>query len=409
MAREFPEIDFDAFHREELPDRIAKGAAANAATGAQDLSSLGIRVENHEAAYTYQVHQREIRICPGIDLAEHVVELKHSAWEGLVYDLESPASLLYYGEARAVRGNLMEFVRWEASLRALYTGRPVYDSEQVELRNLKGAPLDPTQAFHLGDDAEEMRHFLREVGYLFVKDAFSLEEVEGFRAAAATLRQRATPGDQKSWWVKNSEGKNTLCRTLQAGIMPQLSGLTTDSRIIDLVALADTKMVPQDPGEVDSVSVLWKLPEIAEGLADLPWHRDCGMGGHASMCPTMVCSIFLGSNTPEAGELRFLPGSWRTTYRVGNATGENARPGVPIPAEPGDFTLHYGDGWHAAPPPTSSDGPFRSCILVSFQREDAYNHRGERHYNDILLGDEAGRVQDVHEVSEGSPVETKLG
>ena len=117
------------------------------------------------------------------------------------------------------------------------------------------------------------------------------------------------------------------------------------------------------------------------------------------MCPTLVCSIFLGPNTPEAGQLRFLPGSWKSSFRVGEATGENARPGVRIPAGPGDLTLHYGDGWHAAPSPTSLEGPFRSSILVSFKREGAYNHRGERHYNDVLLGDDEGQVSDMREIA----------
>ena len=66
-----------------------------------------------------------------------------------------------------------------------------------------------------------------------------------------------------------------------------------------------------------------------------------------------------------------------------------------IPAKPGDFTLHYGDGWHTAPPPQRqehSDAPYRSCVLVSFEREGAFNHRGERHYNDVLLGHEDGQV-----------------
>ena len=202
--------------------------------------------------------------------------------------------------------------------------------------------------------------------------------------------------------VEGSDGQNTLCRVLQAGVMSPFRGLPTDSRILDWVALADEKMVSHDPAEVDSVSVLWKLPEIREGLADLPWHRDCGMGGHATMCPTMVCSIFLGPNTAEAGELRFLPGSWKQTYRVGSATGDDRAHGVRIPAEAGDMTIHYGDGWHAAPPPTGTDGPFRSCVLVSFQREGASNHRGLRHYNDVLLGEDQGQVRDMSEVARRS-------
>ncbi len=396
----FPSIEFDAFHRNDLPQRIAQGLTVNAAQGALDLGPLAIRVEG--VSYTYQAKGDGIEILPGDENAEAVVELEQSSWEGLVHDLESPASLLYYGEAQGARGDLMHFVRWEAALRALYTGRPVYDPEAAALRDRQGETLDPCQAFELGDDLDEMRHFLDEAGYLFVRQAFSPDEVESFHAAAAELYGRAVPGDEKSWWVKNRQGESTLCRTLQAGVMPQLSGLTQDPRILELVGLAKVKMIPNDPGELDAVSVLWKVPEIDEGLSDLPWHRDCGMGGHSAMCPTLVCSIFLGPNTPEAGELRFLPGSWRSTYRVGEAIGDNALPGVTIPAQPGDLTIHYGDGWHAAPPPTGREGPFRSCVLVSFKREGAYNHRGVRHYNDILLEGDEGQVPNVHEVAKRS-------
>ena len=402
MSTSFSPIDFDGFHVDELPRRIAEGSVSNAIAGARDLGSLGIRIAGAEATYTYLPSARKVEIVPGDDRAEVLVEIERSGWEGLVHDLESPAALLYYGEVRTLRGDPMDFVRWEASLRALYTGRPVYEPGEIDLRDRHGNLLDPCQAFCPGDASEDARHFLREAGYLFVKGVFSDEEVESFREAASVLHDRAVPGDQKSWWVKDDAGKNTLCRVLQAGVMPQLSGLPTDARILEWVSLTDEKMTPHDPGELDSVSVLWKLPDIREGLADLPWHRDCGMGGHATMCPTMVCSVFLGPNTPSAGELRFLPGSWKGTYRVGGATAEDRAHGVLIPAQAGDLTIHYGDGWHAAPPPTSTEGPFRSCVLVSFQREGARNHRGLRHYNDVLLGEDEGRVRDMTEVANRS-------
>jgi len=398
----FSSIDFDDFHVSDLPRRIAEGAVANAAAGAHDLGALALRITGTNATYTYRPGAGEIEILSGDRSADILVEIEASGWQGLVHDLESPAALMYYGEVRTLRGDPMEFVRWEASLRALYTGRPVHEPGEIDLKDRHGKPLDPCHAFRPGEISEEARHFLREAGYLFIKGAFSAEEVKSFRAAAAVLGDRARPGDQKSWWVEDSDGQNTLCRVLQAGVMSPFRGLPTDSRILDWVALADEKMVSHDPAEVDSVSVLWKLPEIREGLADLPWHRDCGMGGHATMCPTMVCSIFLGPNTAEAGELRFLPGSWKQTYRVGSATGDDRAHGVRIPAEAGDMTIHYGDGWHAAPPPTGTDGPFRSCVLVSFQREGAYNHRGLRHYNDVLLGEDQGQVRDMSEVARRS-------
>ena len=141
---------------------------------------------------------------------------------------------------------------------------------------------------------------------------------------------------------------------------------------------------------------------MSEGLSDLPWHRDCGMGGHASMCPTIVGSIFLTPNREETGPLRFLPGSWKKSYRFADAEDQRALEGVLIPAEPGDLTLHYGDGWHTAPPPGSETGPFRSCVLVSYEREGAFNHRGERHYNDVLLGNEDGQVDHLTRLADGS-------
>ena len=51
---------------------------------------------------------------------------------------------------------------------------------------------------------------------------------------------------------------------------------------------------------------------MKEGLSDLPWHRDCGMGGHASMCPTINLSIFISEANEATGPLKVLPGSLRT-------------------------------------------------------------------------------------------------
>jgi hypothetical protein len=399
MPASFPTLDFKDFHQVELPGRIAAGHGSAAAAGALQLPSLGLRIRETGAACTYAPRAGSIEVLEGDEGADTLVALAREAWEGLVHDLETPASLLYHGEVERVRGDMMDFVQWEAALRALYTGRPVYDPERVDLRDRRGQPLDPATAFGPDDDLEEMAHFLREVGYLFVKGLFSHDEVERFRVAAAQLHERARPGDGKSWWGRNHRAEEVLCRALQAGVMPALAGLPTDPRILRLVELADTPMLPKIAGDLDGVTVLWKNPAMKEGLSDLPWHRDCGMGGHASMCPTLVGSIFLTENTPEAGALRFLPGSWKTTYRFAEASDASALAGVRIPAEPGDFTLHYGDGWHTAPPPTSDTGPFRSCVLVSFERQGAFNHRGERHYNDVLLGDEAGQVAQMTQVA----------
>jgi hypothetical protein len=384
---------------------MAAGNEQAAAPGLSDVEPIAFRIQGTDKACTYLPHPGEtpaVEIVEGDERAETVISLSPRAWSGLVHDVETPPSLIYHGEVESVRGELMHFVRWEATLRALYTGRPVYDPTEIDLRDRTGTPLDPAQAFTLDDDPADMAHFLREVGYLLVKHVFSPAEVEEFRAAADTLRAAAEPGDQKSWWGKNDEGEAVLCRALQGGSEAALRGLPRDPRILKLIALSDHPMKSTTGAdERDGVTVLWKNPGVKEGLSDLPWHRDCGMGGHAATCPTIVGSIFLAENSPEAGALRFLPASWKASYRFAEASDQSAHQGLLVPAEPGDLTIHYGDGWHAAPPPTSKTGPFRCCILVSFEREGAFNHRGERHYNDVLLGDADGQVKHMTKVASG--------
>lgn len=401
MTQAFPPIDFDHFHADELRGRLA-AHGAQAALGAHDLDPLALRVAETGEAWTYRASTAGLELERGDASAATVVRLPQRAWEGLVHDLESPSALLYHGQVERERGDAMQFVRWEAALRALYTGRPVYDPSTLDLRDRHGEPLDPAHGFHADDDPADMAHFLREVGYLWIRELFEPAEVEAFRKAGEELRREARPGDQVSWWGRHEDGSDVLCRVLNGGTKPALAGLPRDPRLLRLAALADVPMAPSAAGDRDGVTVLWKNPGVAEGLSDLPWHRDCGMGGHAAMCPTLVGSVFLSANTDEAGGLRFLPGSWTASYRFAAADDEDAAEGLLLPAQAGDLTLHYGDGWHAAPPPTSAEGPFRCCALVGFHREGATNHRGERHYNDVLLGAEDGQIRDMKKVAAGS-------
>jgi hypothetical protein len=268
------------------------------------------------------------------------------------------------------------------------------------LRDSSGERLDPCRGFRLDDDPEQMREYLRVVGYLWIRGVFDPEEVATLQSEAEALRREATEGDQESWWGKTHEGRSVVCRVLRAGKKPKMRSLHSDPRLTRLAELCEVPMVRKQGAEdKDGVTVLWKQPGVAEGLGDLPWHRDCGMGGHASMCPTAVQSVFLGPNTPEAGEIRFLPGSWRSSLPFAEGDSSSVPRGVAPPAEPGDVTFHYGDGMHVAPAPTSTQGPFRSCVLIGYQREGGEHHLGGRHYNDVLLGSEDGQVEHMAKVA----------
>jgi len=367
---------------------------------ASTLAPFAVVVAGSGESWTFGVRDGRVVRSPGSDDARTAIELSQASWDALAQDVESSAGLIYGARVRALRGDLMDFMQWEPALRGLFTGRPVYDPDAVDLRGLRGEPLDPAHAFRLDDDREEMAHFLRTVGYVFVRDVFSAAEVEMLRAEAEVLRRAAREGDQESWWGKRADGSSVLCRVLRAGTQPKMRSLHSDPRLWRLAALCDAPMhLPMGAEEKDGVTLLWKQPGVREGLGDLPWHRDCGLGGHASMCPTAVVSVFLGPNTPEAGELRFLPGSWQSSFPHQTADSPFPPRGVAPPARAGDVTIHYGDGLHVAPPPTGADGPFRSCVLLGFARKGGGHHAGGRHYNDVLLGDESGQISDMSKVA----------
>jgi hypothetical protein len=401
MTAAFPPLDFHWFHREELPRRLAAGHGALAVPGARRLGSFAFRLPSGDA-YTYLPAEDGVAVVAGDEQADTVIELEPELWQNVVNELDAAAGLLYGGRATCRRGKAIRWLDWEPVLRAMIAGRPLYDPENPGLEDRRGRPLDPARSFAPDDDREDMAHFLRTAGYLFVRGVFGAGEVAGFLAESEALRAEAVPGDKLSWWGKR-DGQAVLCRVTRAGAKPGLRSIASDPRILALVDLADERLVNRmQAGSDVGVSVIWKQPGVDEGLADLPWHRDCGMGGHAIMCPTLVASVFLTPSTPETGDLRMLPGSWRNGCGPIDARHPKAPKGAAFAAQPGDVSLHYGDTMHAAPPPTRDDlEVYRVSAVTGYSRPDVRPHRG-RYYNEVLHRREDGQIEHLAKVAESA-------
>jgi hypothetical protein len=392
-------LDFHRYHREELPALLAAGRGALAVSGTRALGGLAFRLPGGDA-YTYAPTNAGIDVVAGDDDAHTVIELPAELWQNLVRELDAAAGLLYGGRARCLRGSALRWVAWEPALRAMWSGRPVYHASEVELRDRRGAPLDPAAAFTLASDREDMAHFLRTAGYLFVRGVFAADEIAALRAEAEALAGEARKGDKLSWWGKNAAGAEVLTRVTRAAAKPGLRALPNDPRLAGLKDLADEKLEHRAPPSAEEgVSVIWKRPNMSEGLGDLPWHRDCGMGGHAVMCPALIASVFLTAATPETGELRMLPGSWQRGCGPIDARHPQAPRGVSLAAAPGDVSLHYGDTMHAAPPPTRDDlDTYRISAVTGYARAGARAHRG-RHYNEVLHRREDGQIDHLAKIA----------
>ena len=388
---------FQRFHTEVLPSRIAAGTGALAHNYLSDKGTLAVRTP--AGSWTFVPVDGSVRLVEGEDNAEVVVSVGLEAWLGLALDLDTAPGLLYTDRATVPFGDPLRFMGWEPGLRALFHGLPIFDPETADLRDVDDSPLDPTRTFpfpQLEVTAADAANFLRTAGYLCVSRVFATDEVDIMLDEAEILADEARPGDMTSWWGRDGNGTEVLTRVLRAASRPSLNALIQDRRVRQIVEIADEELSPSvddGPESVDRVTVLWKRPGMTDGLGDLPWHRDCGMGGHANRCPSTVLTICLTAGSAEAGELRFLPGSHRGSFPFVDGKATEAPDGVGLPIGPGDVTLHYSDLMHASLPPTSTAGPHRISVLMGFAPTGPSHHLGDRHYNDALLANQDGQIE----------------
>ncbi|MBB3047037.1 ectoine hydroxylase-related dioxygenase (phytanoyl-CoA dioxygenase family) [Litorivivens lipolytica] len=353
-----------------------------------------------DCAFSFRYDGQQLTITPATD--NNGISIDAKDWLGLSDDMEAVPPLIYGDRLRSAPGELNTLLAWEPALRAIYRGLPVYDPLAPDLIDEAGHEHDPARTYGLNDSPTTRRRALNTLGYLVVHDVFNDEEQERFRHYAQQLKAAAREDDKHSWWGKNSQGDSVLCRTLNGGDIDELAGLYQDSRITQLAALMPEGLKGANPREQDGVTVIYKNPDMSEGLSDLPWHRDCGMGGHAIMCPTVIISIYLYDATDEAGALRFLPGSHKASFGFLDAGDRNAPRGVRADARAGSVTLHYGDVMHAAPEPQGHCEHYRQSILLTYQPEYRH-HRGDRHYNDILFNErEDGQVPNMKDLVDGN-------
>ena len=175
---------FEDYHQLRLAQSLAERESRLPTGYAATLGPFAIRERESGASFTYtpSADTGRIAVESGDTTAATVVELARESFVDLTEDLESSAGLVYGDRAKPERGDLMDLLQWEPALRWMFRGRPVYDPDAIDLRDASGDAIDPKRAFEVDDDPAEMAEFLRVVGYLWVRNVLSPEEV-------ATLRE----------------------------------------------------------------------------------------------------------------------------------------------------------------------------------------------------------------------------
>jgi hypothetical protein len=396
----FGPIDFDGFHRHELPQLLGIRARVFSDADAAVVRPLAFQLHDGRA-YTYLPSGDRFTVEPGTDRADTVVELAYDEWCAFVWELRSCFALFYADQLAVVRGGFGQLARWEAPLRVAFDGQSVYDlDDPPSVGDGTGQPLDLTRTFSLDDPDQAAADFLHRAGFVHLRQVVGPDEIEALRAEVVDAVAAARPDDRRSWWT-TVEGRPACSRVNYLNHRSELvAGLGADPRFTRIAALGGPDL--RDAHDrLDGNGVVIKVPGATEGLADLPWHRDCGMGGHPVKCPMLNVGIQLDRATPENGQLQMIAGSHRGTSRLPSRREAARLPVVPIEAAPGDVTVHFGHTLHAAPPPTDRGAPGRRALYLSFVPPVTFEMVGPgQGYNDVLFTRNAGHVRHVDQLQE---------
>lgn len=395
--------DFDEFHRTELPRRLREGVNEQVAWNLADLAPLAIALHDGRA-YTYAFDGSAVVIEPGIrDDAAGVLEIDERAWQNYVHELRNLTSLVLAQAVQFRRGGVMEWEAWAPALRCMYSGRPIYDPS-AELLGRDGAPLDLHRSFTLSDDHEEISHFLRTAGYVVIRGAMEHRRAE-IANEIERLRSAAKEGEIFSWWVDNVQtGQRFPYRLMFMSEYSSLirSLMEDDPTVAALSKLAKRDLLPLHDRGQGAMTVLKPFGNGAELggsiAANLPWHRDCDLGGCPIMCPSINIGIHLDAAGPDSSQLWALAGSnGRTTRNTWEIDLTNPR-AIPLDTQPGDVSVHYSCTLHAGPPPVGAGQ--RRTLYLPFYGPDTLRLLGRfQGFEQVLPNYGTGAIPDFFETA----------
>ncbi len=359
-----------------IPPPLDPTVLASAAAGLAAAGAITFLIDDR--ALTYTVEGPTIRVEEGRVDGATAVRLNEQAWDDVVGQVRTFINLLLSNDLAFERGGFEQLADWEPILKYLHAGIPPYDPARVDLDG-----RDPLAAFTLDADDAELRAQLQTLGYLHVKAAFSTDEMTAAGREIDRLAALARPGDEQSWWVSTEDGTSTVCRLVYATLRsPILAALENDPRVRRLGTLLDPRLRVA-PDRMEGCAVLLKVPGNTSGLSNIPWHQDCGMGGHAVLCPAVSVGIQITGSDSATGNLRVIPGSHGQAVHYRWEERLDHVPVASIDTEPGDVTVHIQDLMHASPQPTGAGG--RRTMYVSFYPPQLWDHLGPgQAFNDLV-------------------------
>jgi hypothetical protein len=348
------------------------------ATTAGDLAGASLTFLVGDQAVTYRTDGDLLLAEEGAADGATAVRLEPTGWADLVGQVRTLVGLLLAGDLVIERGTFEQVADWAPALTYLHAGIPPYRPDRADLGG-----RDPGAVLTLQDSDAELAAQLQTMGFLHVRGVFTADEMAAANAEIDRLAALARPGDDESWWVTGEDGDEVLCRLVYATLRSEvLAALESDPRVARLGTLLDPALRVA-PDRMEGSAVLLKVPGRTKGLSNIPWHQDCGMGGHAVFCPAVSIGIQLTGSSAATGNLHVVPGSHGQTLHVDWQRRLEGVPVVEVDTAPGDVTVHVQDVMHASPRPTGSGG--RRTMYVTHYPPSLWEHIGPGEaYNDLV-------------------------
>jgi len=384
----FPVYDFIDFHSRELPERCRR----HAGLVRDDVAGLApIAFVSNDAAFSYVPTAEGIAVVPGADDARTVVELAPEDFSDLANEIHTASGLAMGSKLRFVRGGLVDLQRFEPALRGLFHGRPIWTPAAArDLVDASGAPLDLSRTFSLDDSDATLRAFFETAGFLHLRGVYDADEIAALGAEVDRVRDALEPGTGDVWWSVTKSGSQVATRINYLDRWSEhILRTSYEARLQRLGRLLGEQFRVCDD-RLDGPMAFIKNSGVVQGLGDLQWHQDDGLGGHPVMCPLIQIGIQLDRADAENGQLWVLAGSHRYSKHPIAWGDEGDQPVVRIETQPGDVTVHFGDIFHTTPPPTGVRAG-RRVLYYKFAEQKTFDAiPAGAHYNDLLFKAGAG-------------------
>ncbi len=356
----------EAFWTGAWADALAiHGDRAAADAERLDLPPLTIAVDG--AAWTLLRSAEGIEVRAGRH-APLEIGIDGAAFSDLVCERRTAIGLVIGARATGDPAANEAFCAWDPVLRSVIDGRGVYRPGDVHLLGVDGDPLDFDQQFLLGEDRADSAHFLAEAGFILLRQVFTAGEMDAIDAEFAAAVTAARADDGESWWAATRDGDRYPCRLLNfERKSATLRDLFTDPRFLAIGEILPDGHHPGDPFGEHFAGVtaegLTKRVGSVEGLACLPWHKDCDRGGHSMYCSGLTIGICLTPVDAAHGGLDVMAGSHRANIARAQTDRGLDLPAVGLAAERGDVTVHLSCALHRSTHPHTDE---RRVVYTGF-------------------------------------------